>query len=129
MENLLSIKFWINIRPGALSPVFGDILIGIIILLLATGIIISFIKKSRKYKAYNSFLSSLIVFSFSNTAIGSIVWFFTYEMIPLLSARFWFIFWGAGMAVWLYFIFKMISKVSEKKERIAKEEEYKKYIP
>ena len=64
-----------------------------------------------------------------NFFVGLILLFFSHELIPFLSARFWFLLWGLGIAVWLVFIFKALVAIPKKKKQIEKEREYKKYIP
>ncbi|OGF24220.1 hypothetical protein A3H66_02200 [Candidatus Falkowbacteria bacterium RIFCSPLOWO2_02_FULL_45_21] len=92
--------------------------------------IIAGIGKKRWAKSlYAAVWRVLYYFFLTNAIIGLILLFFNYEMVPFLSARFWFLFWGAGMIVWLFFIYKIIIKIPHKKEQLEKEKEFKKYIP
>jgi hypothetical protein len=65
----------------------------------------------------------------TNLIIGIFFLFFTFELIPLLSARFWFLLWGIGILIWLSFIGRAVTKIPKLREEMAKEEVYKKYIP
>lgn len=129
MSNLLSIKFWFNLRPGLLTPVFAKTLTGLIIFFLVSGIVFYLINRSKKYNLYSPIWTSLSAFGFTNFAIGLVVWFFNYELIPLLSARFWFLLWGAGILAWAIMIYLMLPKIRAKKEQAKEKQEYKKYIP
>ena len=74
------------------------------------------------------FLTKLL-FNLIFVIIGLFLTFFNYEMVPFLSARFWFLLWGIGILVWLFFIYKMIIKIPQKKALLEKEREFKKYVP
>jgi len=128
MQNLLSLEFWISLRPGPLLPNYQKIFIALIII-LAICFFISWLAKKREKNLYIVFWKRLNSFSLVNCSFGLILLFFNYELVPFLSARFWFLLWGAGMAVWLFFIFKILKNIPQKRKKIANEKEYKKYIP
>jgi len=127
MSNLLSLKFWLMSRPGPLLPVYNKILVIIILALAAAGAIFWFLSKKRG--AYGKILAKLGALSLTNAAVGAIILFFTYETIPVLSSRFWFIVWGAEMAIWLFFVVREARKIPEKIKKIEEEKKYKKYLP
>ena len=128
MSNLLSYKFWLNLRPGSLLAIYQNIFIGFIAILIIA-FFVFWILKSKKQGLYIKIWNRLFSFSLGNAIIGLVLLFLNYELIPFLSARFWFLLWGAGMIVWLVFIFKALVKIPERKKQIEKEKEYKKYIP
>jgi hypothetical protein len=128
MQNLLSLNFWFNLKPGPLLPIYQQIFITIIII-LAISFFILLIIKAKKVNLYNKFLEKLHSFSLINCFIGLILLFFNYELIPFLSSRFWFLLWGLGIIIWLFFIFKILKEIPERKKKILSEKEYKKYIP
>lgn len=128
MENIFSIKLWTNIRPGSLQPEFQKILIVVVACLLVFSIVFSLLK-NKKRSLYNKIWQRLASFCVSNFIIGVLLLFFTYELVPFLSMRFWFLLWGIGMIVWLFFILKIYFKIPELKEKLEKEKEFKKYIP
>lgn len=78
---------------------------------------------------YSSFWSGLYTFFLTNTIIGLLLTFFNYEMVPFLSARFWFLLWVISMLVWLYFIYRVAAKIPAKRAQMEKEKEFRKYIP
>lgn len=112
-----------------MTPVFEKALIGMIIFFLIAGIFFYLVKRSKKYNIYNNIWSNLIGFGFANFAIGLVIWFFIYEMIPVLSSRFWFLLWGIEMVIWGFFIYSEYPKIKMKQESAKVKQEYKKYIP
>jgi len=128
MGNFLSLGFWLNLRPGSLEPIYQKYFIGFILFLF----IITFVfwlAKFRKKNLYTAFRKKLYSFSLINAFIGLVLLFFNYELIPFLSARFWFLLWAAGIIVWLFFIFKILAIIPKQKKLLKEEREYKKYIP
>lgn len=128
MSNLLSLSFWFNLRPDILMPIYQKIFIGFVIF-LAICSLVSWLISSKKRNLYTFFWRKIYSFSLINFFVGLILLFFSHELIPFLSARFWFLLWGLSMAVWLVFIFKTLAVIPKKKKQIEKEREYKKYIP
>ena len=128
MSNLLSLNFWFNLRPDTLMPIYQKIFIGFVIFLAICSLVSWFIS-SKKRNLYTFFWHKIYSFSLMNFFVGLILLFFSHELIPFLSARFWFLLWGLGIAVWLVFIFKALAAIPKKKKQIEKEREYKKYIP
>jgi len=128
MNNLLSIKFWFNIRPIPLLPVYQKALIAFVVCLAILTFVFFFLGKGSKglYKKTWRALGNLCL---SNAIIGLMILFFSTEMIPLLSARFWFIVWGAEMATWLFITARAAREIPKRKKEIEKEREFKKYIP
>lgn len=128
MSNLLTINFWFKMRPGALLPVYQKAFI-IFVIILGLSILVFTILEKRKKGPYSRVWKKLRSFSLGNVIIGLIILFFTYEMVPMLSARFWFLVWGIEMAIWLFFIARVVLEIPKKKEEIEKHKEFNKYIP
>ncbi|MFH1427675.1 MAG: hypothetical protein ABIG60_04080 [Patescibacteria group bacterium] len=128
MGNLLSLKYWINLRPGPLLASVQQYFIYLIIILFIISVIF-WLLKTKKQGIYLAVWQKLFNFSVLNTIVGLFFLFFTYELVPFLSARFWFLLWAIGDIVWLIFIFKALVKIPAKKKKRAEEKEYRKYIP
>jgi hypothetical protein len=128
MGNLLSLKFWFNLRPGALLPVYQKAFI-IFILSLVIFYFFSRFFTGRKKGLYTFLWRRLQSFSLANAIIGLVLLFFSYELIPFLSSRFWFLLWAIIMLVWLVFVGKSLLAIPDKKKKFEEEKEYKKYIP
>ncbi len=129
MSSLLSFQFWLNLKPPIMLPIFQKTFFASLAVLAAVAAILYFIKKRNEKNLYNNFWSSLYNFCLTNFIIGIIIYFFNFESAPFLSARFWFLIWGAEMVVWLFFIIRLFLKIPERKERLEKDKEFKKYIP
>ena len=71
----------------------------------------------------------MYTFFLTNAGLGLLLIFFNYEMVPFLSARFWLLLWAVSMLVWIFFIYRIVIKIPEKRERLEKEKEFKRYIP
>jgi len=129
MSNFLTLNFWFDLRPTVFIASSLKIIIGMILLLFILAII-SAIGKNRWSKSlYSTFWNNLYFFFLTNAVIGLILTFFNYEMVPFLAARFWLLIWVISMVIWIIFIYKVIVKIPQKKLRLDKEKEFKKYIP
>ncbi len=129
MSTLLSLQYWVNMRPGSLSGLAMQAFLIFVIALVALGFVTFLLKKKKSAGLYKKVWQRLNSFSIGNTVIGIIIMFFTYEQLPFLSMRLWLLLWLVGMAVWLGFIVKSLLQVPILKEQLAKEQEYQKYIP
>lgn len=129
MNNLLSMKFLFNPRPGALSALFQNFFFTFLALFFILAVVFAVLKKRNGKNIYYKIWRKLYIFCLTNIFIGLIILFFIYELIPILSSRFWFLIWGMAMAVWLGFISKELAQIPKKRQQIEQEREYKKYIP
>ncbi len=129
MQNIYNPMFWLSIRPGELSPYVFNLFAYTVLGLLLLTVIFAIIKKTAKKSHFNKLLSSIYTLFFTNTIIGVLLMLFTYELTPFLSSRFWFLLWGIGNIVWIVFIIKKAFAVTERKQELEKEKEYKKYLP
>ncbi|MEA3463742.1 MAG: hypothetical protein U9R14_01560 [Patescibacteria group bacterium] len=129
MNNLLSLNLWFNPRPGQLMPQYQQYFVILTVILVITTIVIGFIQARNKKNLYSGFWSGLYYFCLTNAIISLFLLFFTYEAIPFLSARFWFLLWGAEILIWLFFLAKKLIEVPKRKKQLAEERQYKKYIP
>lgn len=129
MHNLLSFSFWFNPRPGSLTPLLQNALISYVAVLVLLTIAIGAIKSRNQDKIYQKIWNSLFNFCLVNAFLGLMEMFFIYELIPILSSRFWFLLICVEMGIWLFFIGREFSTIPEKKIRLKKEKAFKKYIP
>jgi Ca2+/Na+ antiporter len=127
MTNLFTFKYWFSVNPGALLNLGFNLLLALTIALLILGLVTIVLK--RRKGIYRGVFNSLYDFSVANFILGLIFLFFHYENIPFFTARFWLALWAIGIVLWLYFIFKKIKKIPEKKKEIEAEKEKNKYLP
>ncbi|MGE5425500.1 MAG: hypothetical protein ACM3PZ_00185 [Bacillota bacterium] len=126
MQNLLTWRFWFNLRPEPLLPLFNYLFLGLIGALIIATIATGFLQ--RRKSLYKGVWRRAYVFSFSNSVVGVALFFFNYERAAFLSGRFWILFWGITMIAWLAYILKGIKRPANK-EQLEKEREFKKYLP
>lgn len=105
------------------------IILAMVLALLLLTIATAVVKKKWLKSIYAGFWNNIYYFFLTNFIIGLFIIFFNYEMVPLLSARFWLLFWGVGIIIWLVFVYKIIIKIPQKKALMEKEKEFKKYLP
>ena len=126
-SNFFTLNYWFSMTAGSLQK---NAQIGFVFfLIILLGIFIySFLRKKNK-GIYLKIWTKLASFGFTNLIIGLFLLFFTYENVPFLSMRFWFLLWLTGMAFWLNLIYKECKIIPQIKEKRKQEEEFKKYIP
>lgn len=128
MNKFLDLHFWFNIRPGNLNQNALLILTIILALFLAVAIIFNF-PKFKKRNLYFKIWRRISIFSITNFIVGLFLLFFAYEALVVLSMRFLFLLWFLEAIIWGVFIILNLRKIPDIKEKIRKEEEFKKYIP
>lgn len=128
MKQFLTPYFWFSLK-GDLSPVARYGLIAIVLLFLAALIYIKYTRSTWKKTLWRVIYEKADTFLLVNFLVGAYLWFITEQVVPVLSARIWFLIWFAEMALWAYFIYKDYQKIPAKQEEIAKKKELKKYIP
>ncbi len=127
MQNLLTWHFWFNLRPEPLLPLFVKLFSVFLIVLLAAAVFTGI--KQRQKSLYKVVWKKSYSFSIGNLLIGAVLFFFNYERAAFLSSRFWLAAWAIVMLLWLRPIIKQYRLVPIKKEKLSKEQEFKKYIP
>jgi hypothetical protein len=127
MRQFFSLNFWFNLRPGILTT--QNYVLAVFAFFVVLTIIFAILKKKQAKTAFRQLWESIYSFGLYNAIICAALLFFTYELVPFLSARFWFLVWGIGMAAWIYFLVKKFQQVKDRKVQLAKEKEFKKYIP
>jgi hypothetical protein len=127
MKNLLTLKFWLDQQPGLFIPSTQYAIEAFIVILLIS-IIVFFIlgKKKGFYAPLWKRLQNLTVF---NVIVLMLLDFFAEELIPFLSIRIWFLIWAIEVAIWVWLIVSFAKKLPVKRDKIAKEKEFKKYLP
>ena len=129
MSNFFTIKMWFSIYTGSLTPLFRNILIVVIVLFIAGIIFVWYKNKNNTDKLYYRLWQSLFNFNVTGLIIGLFLFFFTYQTIPFLSARFWFIVWFLIHAFWGYIIYRRLKKLPEIRKELEAKREFNKYIP
>ena len=129
MKNLLSYQYWFNFRPQSFPPLIQTTLVVMTIVLFILTLVFLYLKSRLKKSLFFQLWLSLYYFCLTNTIIALVLLFFNYEMLPFLSARFWFILWAAVIIVWLFFVGKRVIIIPAKRVQLEKEKLFKKYLP
>ncbi len=127
MTNLLTLRYWFNSSPEALSNLGQTIFLLFLAILFVLSLFFIFSKK--KPGSYKIFYIKFYNFCFVNFILGVLFWFFNYQGVYFFSARFWLLFWLIFMIVWLLNIFKYFKKVIANREDRKKKQEFNKYLP
>lgn len=124
-------SFWFNLQTTALSPGFDKAFFLFFSVIIITGAVARILmrqKKSDRYLAKAYRMTSNMLFTMG--LLGMLVFFFTYEEIYLLGARFWFLAWALGVIVWSVLIVRYAKKTIPELRAAAQEKNQEnKYIP
>ena len=129
MSNFLTFKYWFNLRPEGLVLSSLYALVAFLAVLLIVYIVLKIYKQRFPRGLYFKLANRLSSFCSNNIVIGLFLMFFAFEAVPLLSMRLWFLIWALSMVAWLAFILRDLRKIPEIREKLAKEKEFKRYIP
>ncbi len=111
---IFSIPFWLDVKPGELSPLFEKYFLVVFIVSWAMFFLSkyaqkrlisqrNFIKAKFAGKTGSFFLTMAVSFSF--------IFFFRYEAIPILGGRFWVLVWVLTALIWLFYLLRYYFKV------------------
>ena len=131
LQPLLELSFWFDLTPNYLSPAFERVLFILFAACIVAGSAVRIFARSRKkdrdaYTVRFKIGTMLTVMGF----VGLLWFFFAYEGVTFLGARFWFIVWVLGCIAWSYLIARFV-KVELPKRKQAREDRGKqnKYLP
>ena len=101
MSPLFDLSFWFSRFPQPLTAVYEKVFFIIFVAVLVAGVVVRIISNQRERDRYAELIYHKIATLLITMGILGLVWFFfTYEQIPLLGGRFWFLFWVLGTAGW-----------------------------
>lgn len=126
----LTLNYWLTFYPGPLYVPLKFGLAAFLVIFLACGIFMPFIKKFFQRFVLPQFMfKSLRLTCFTCAALITVFLFFDYEGVPFFTARFWILLWIFGLVVYSYNLFKRVRKAEKKILEQASEKEYQKYLP
>jgi uncharacterized membrane protein YkvI len=131
MQNLLSLNFWFELYPPALTPWTIRIMLVIFVALLLVGIvgkIYSIKTKLEKWTRRTVDKASSMLITMG--VLGLMIFFFGYEQIPILSMKFGYIIWIVLLGIWLYFLYNFIFNEIPRQRKLKQEREHvDKWLP
>ncbi len=100
---LTHLSFWFAREPGPLTVSSSQILFAVFAVLFTLGVIIRVVATKRRHEdRYVASLFRRIGGMLVTMGILGLVWFFyAYEEIPFLGARFWVLAWGVIGLIWI----------------------------
>jgi len=129
---LFTIDYWFNTRPTALEPFFQEFFFYFFITLIVGALVIGIIAK-RKKKAdpwIAQGFQRISSWCLTMGVAGLVIFFFTYERLPFLSMRFWYLLWFIAAIAWLIQIVHFFkTRVKVEKMKITEKENIEKYLP
>ena len=129
MKELLNYRYWFNSRPEPLWPNDDKIIMWLFGFMVVLGLASFFLKRQNGQNPYRKILVSLFSLSWVNLLIGSVLLFFSYELVPFLASRFWLILWALEAVIWIFFIFRDLLEIPKLIAKSESEKQYKQYIP
>ena len=128
---LLSIHYWIDLRPADITPIFFTILGVKLAVFFAAGIVLRVLAgRKRKNPPLFRVLTRIARMLFTISFVGVVFYFFDYEGVYALSARFWWLLIAAGVIVWTVFIIlDIVKRYPAEKRVLAERLRREKYLP
>ena len=131
LKPLVSPAFWFDRDPAPLIPANARLLFAAFALLFVLGVIVRVVGTRRKEDRFvtETFrrIGRLCV---TMGLVGLVLYFFTYQEIPLLGMRAWFLVWGIALLVWVWTIVRYATNVvPAERQRLTGRTERDKYLP
>lgn len=128
MRQLFTFKYWFLLK-GELMPISRYALIALIIALIGAVVYFKMNKEVWKKTLWKKTFEEVMTFCSVNFVAGLYLYFVSDQVIPVLSARMWFLIWFIEMAIWGYEIYKGTKVIPERRKEIEAKRELNKYIP
>lgn len=129
---IFSVPFWLDVRPGELSPLFEKYFLAVLIVNYSCYGLSKLIV--RQMMAKRSFIIAKLwqkigSFCLTMAVSFSFIFFFRYEAIPILGGRFWVLVWLITGFIWLVYLIRYyFVDVKYKLADLAKRQQYEKYL-
>ena len=128
---IFSLSHWFTFNPASVGGVTGQFIFGFFAIVFVSGIIAGVMSQHRVEDRYQKILfNKVATMLITMGLLGVGLFFFSYEHVFFLGARFWYPVWLLGAIVWIVFIIRFFRKripVMVKRDLSRKEE--KKYLP
>ena len=129
---LLTLNFWFDRTPPPIGDLFQQIFFygfgGMVALSLIITVLVRKKKKTDPWvaKGFQKVSSWCLTMGIAGLAL----FFFSFEQVPFLSMRFWYLIWLIIALAWLVWIIRFFVRViPTEKSKINQKKELEKYIP
>lgn len=131
MTPLLRFDFWFHLQAVPFTPTLGKMIFWLMVGLFAVGIVVRLLLLKSKWEKETRKnlrgVSALLLFS---GATGLVFYAFTWQMIPVLSMRFFYLVWLFAYGWWAYRLVKHIYKdLPLLRQKNAERAAYEKWLP
>ena len=122
---------YLTAQPAPVDGLTGKIIFGVFLLFCLLGVVGRIMLEQRTFDRYvirimNRWSTCLLTMGF----LGLMIFFLSYENIPLLGARFWYVLWVIGFLVWTFFLVRFMTReVPALREKNLREHAKSKYLP
>lgn len=131
LHPLITPSFWFSLFPEAMGPGFERAFFLFFGLMIVVGAIVRIVARHRKddkyvVRTFQKIGKMLLVMGL----LGMLWFFFTFEEIYFLGARFWLLVWIIGAGIWKFQIWRYVKKTIPA-ERLATQSkaDFNKYLP
>ncbi len=97
-------SFWFSPNPLPPSPTTTVVLAGLFAAMALASIAVRVVRRRTRDKLRRALLARIAAMLAAMGILALLFFFFHYEQVSFLGARFWFLLWGAGLIVWIVFL-------------------------
>jgi hypothetical protein len=106
LKPLITLNYWFNLNPAPMIPLVWNILGGLIIFLFVASAVVKYLSlRTRKNPPLHRILSRFGRAGLWVSVVALAFYFFNFEGLPTLSARFWWVLLGVAAVAWKIIIF------------------------
>ncbi|HPF95408.1 MAG TPA: hypothetical protein PLR08_02580 [bacterium] len=128
---LFSLSFWFSYYATPFSPWVSKLILILLAVLALSSILLLLWKRQLKDIVKRHAASRLATCGITSVIVGLLLWLMTYENIPFLSARIFWLLWLGIFGTWKVMIFRRYQK-EQRDARMTHDPEraaYEKYLP
>ena len=128
---LFSLSFWFSYYATPFSPWVSKLILILLAVLALSSILLLLWKRQLKDIVKRHAASRLATCGITSVVVGLLLWLMTYENIPFLSARIFWLLWLGIFGTWKVMIFRRYQK-EQRDARMTHDPEraaYEKYLP
>lgn len=129
--NLLSLNFWFQMQPPMFLPWVSIFFLVVFSALVIVGIIAKiYAVKSNQEKLTRRAVQRAGNLLLTMGLIGLLIWFFTFENVPILSMRIWLLVWLGSAIAWAWSIIRYVRvEIPAKHSMQAERDRMNKWLP
>jgi len=131
MSPLLRLSYWFQLQPPTFVPWAGRFIVILFTAMTVVGILAKIVVVKRNYEKFTRRAveragSLLLVMGL----LGLLLFFFSFEHVPLFSMRAMYLFWLIGFLAWIWMLYRYIKvEIPAKLAMKAERERLNKWLP